>query len=149
MFTFAAQVASSGQVGSGSFTNTAVTLTRVTGTGPVNVSEEVTFTGLSDLSETASGITNGATATYQGSGSFGTKVGYVFTSASSLVIPGPILVLFDTSITNSESFDAIFYAIGSLSLVLGSAPACFAGGTMIATPSGEVAARRCASAIGS
>lgn len=138
-FTFGSQGAAVG-LGNAALSGTDVTITKVSGTGTVSVGEEVTVSGLTINIRDVSGISDGDRLTYQGDGVFNCEVGYVFTTSSVLTIPGTVLVVFDAVVSDFASLQAIsFFSDGVTSQTLGTTPACFAEGTLIAAPEGEIA----------
>ncbi|MDJ0628932.1 MAG: Hint domain-containing protein [Rhodobacter sp.] len=107
--------------------------------GNINVGDEVTITGFDAASLAAGGVSDG-TAFYLGDGVFNGHVGYVFGDASTIGANTAFFVVFDDIIFNSGTLNAVRdYANDTSSQTLGSALACFAAGTLIATDTGETA----------
>lgn len=117
--------------------NVAGTITATVDDGVISVGDEVTLSGFASSTKTLGGVGDN-TAFYLGQGTFGGKIGYVFGDLNTIAGNTAYLVVFDEFLSGpAEAADVLTFA--NTKHALGSDPACFAAGTMIATPFGETA----------
>ncbi|MBW4984593.1 Hint domain-containing protein [Mameliella sp. CS4] len=135
-YEFGSSVGSDGT--SGSWFDTAGTVTAVVDDGSILPGDEVTLSGFEDFTMVDGGV-SGGTGYFLGNGTFDGVTGYVFGSADTVAGNTAFFVVFDAP--DGAQFGTAMgvneYADDPSSQVLGSDTACFASGTLIATPDGE------------
>jgi hypothetical protein len=114
-----------------------VTITAVIDDGAIDVNDVVTVSGMTASVSTLSGISNGGMATYLGTGEFSGVTGFVFTVDGNLTETDRILVLTQDTVDIGVVLAVEAFSGDTTWLTLGAGAACFAEGTLIATPSGD------------
>ncbi|KHQ49950.1 MULTISPECIES: Hint domain-containing protein [Mameliella] len=135
-FTFGSSVGSDGLAAT--WQDDEGTITAVLDDGSILPGDEVAITGF-DVNTMSFGGVSGGTGFYLGSGMFNGTKGYVFGSADTVAGNTAFFVVFDAP-DGAQFGTAIgvnVYADDPSSQVLSSDAACFASGTLIATPDGE------------
>jgi len=115
---------------------TNVTITATVDDGTISVGDAVTASGLVNAPFNT-GINNGDTIYYHGSGTFNGQTGYVFSASAVLSLPGPILVLTNVGVSIPTSDAVHAYATNASPQTLSNNAVCFASGTLITTPVGD------------
>jgi hypothetical protein len=135
-YEFRSSVGSDGT--NGSWYDTAGTVTAVVDDGSILPGDEVTISGFEPFTMVDGGV-SGGTGYYLGKGTFNGVTGYVFGSADTVAGNTAFFVVFDAP-DGAQFGTAVgvnVYADDPSSQVLSSDAACFASGTLIATPDGE------------
>ncbi|ASP23694.1 Hint domain protein (plasmid) [Antarctobacter heliothermus] len=137
-YTFGSSVGSDG-IGS-FFDDYDGTITTVVDDGSIQPGDAVTITGF-DINTMSTGGVSGGTGFYLGNGTFNGANGYVFGGADTVAGNTNFFVVFDGDEGSqfSTAIDVGNFVDDPSSQPLDDDPACFAVGSMIATPDGETA----------
>ena len=108
--------------------------------GSILVGDAVTIAGF-DVNTMSLGGVSGGAGYYLGAGTFNGFTGYVFGSADTVAGNDSFFVVFDVDEgwETLTGVDVMDFADDPSSQTLANDPACFAAGSMIATPNGEIA----------